>query len=94
MGVAATLPELCEWTLMIVSTVVNMFSALSQAILIHVNTLAGVKLTNVVGPTMWADKVEPFDIPSQQCGNVCDQHDHTKFVCWFLSHFSAQQMCA
>ena len=23
-------------------------------------------------------KVEPFDIPSQQCGNVCDQHDHIK----------------
>ena len=24
---------------------------------------------------MAADKVEPFDIPSQPCGNVCDQHD-------------------
>ena len=37
-------------------------------------------------------KVEPFDIPSQQCGNVCDQNDHTKFVFWFLSNISAQQM--
>ena len=58
----------------------------------------GVKLTNIVCPTMWADKstvkVEPFDIPSQQCGNVCDQHDHTKFVFWFLSNISDQQMCA
>ena len=25
---------------------------------------------------------------------VCDQHDHTKFVFWFLSSISAQQMCA
>ena len=36
-------------------------------------------------------KVEPCDIPSQQCGNVCDQHDHTKFVFWFLSNITAQQ---
>ena len=36
-------------------------------------------------------KVEPFDIPSQQCVNVCDWHDHTF---WFLSNISAQQMCA
>ena len=35
----------------------------------------------------WLTKVEPFDIPSQQCENMCDQHDHTKFVCWFLSTF-------
>ena len=34
-------------------------------------------------------KVEQFDIPSQQCGNVCDQHDHTKFVFWF-SNVSAR----
>ena len=39
-------------------------------------------------------KVEPFDIPSQQCENVCDQHDHTKFVFWFLSNISAQQICS
>ena len=39
-------------------------------------------------------KVAPFDIPSQQCGHVCDQHDHTKFVFWFLSNISAQQICA
>ena len=39
------------------------------------------------------EKVEPFDIPSQQCGNVCNQHDHTKFVFWFLSNISAQQIC-
>ena len=36
MGVAATLPELSEW---ILSTVANMFLTLSQAILIHMNTL-------------------------------------------------------
>ena len=39
-------------------------------------------------------KVEPFDIPSQPCGNVCDQHDHTNFVSWFLSNISDQQICA
>ena len=34
---------------------------------------AKVKLTHIVGPTMCADtKVEPFDIPSQQCVNVCE----------------------
>ena len=32
--------------------------------------------------------------PSRQCGNVGDQHDHTKFAFWFLSNISAQQMCA
>ena len=37
-------------------------------------------------------KVEPFAIPSQQCGNVCDRHDHIKFVFWFLSNISAQQI--
>ena len=30
--------------------------------------MTGVKLTHIVGLT----KVEPFDIPSQQCVNVCD----------------------
>ena len=54
---------------------------------------AGVKLTNIV-QQCGLTKVEPFDIPSQQCGNVCDQHDYTKFVFWFLSNISAQQMCA
>ena len=38
-------------------------------------------------------KVEPFDIPSQQCGNVCDQHDHAKSVFSLLSNISAQHMC-
>ena len=53
--------------------------------------MAGVKLTNIVGSTMWTDKkVEPFDIPSHQCGNVCDVHDHTKFVFWFLSNILAR----
>ena len=28
-----------------------------------------VKLTNTDGPTVLADKSEPFDIPSQQCVN-------------------------
>ena len=46
-------------------------------------------LVQQCGPT----KVEPFDIPSQQCGNVCDEHDHSKFVFWFLSNILAQQMC-
>ena len=46
-------------------------------------TKAGVKLTNIVGPKVETlkvkqTKVEPFDIPSQLCGNVSDQHDHTK----------------
>ena len=53
-------------------------------------TKAGVKLTNIVGPMT---KVEPFDILTQQCGNVCDQHDHRKSVFGFLSNISAQQMC-
>ena len=35
--------------------------------------------------------VEQFDIPSQQCRNVCDQHDQTKFVFWFLSNIPAQR---
>ena len=55
---------------------------------------AGVKLTNIVGPRMLLAKVEPFDIPFQQCGDVCDQHDHTKFVFLIWSNISAQQMCA
>ena len=29
--------------------------------------------------------------PSQQCGNVYDQHDHTKFVFWFLSNIGLFQ---
>ena len=36
--------------------------------------------------------VEPFDIPSQQCGNVCDKHNHNNFVFWFLSNILAQKI--
>ena len=37
-------------------------------------------------------KVQPFDIPPQQCGNMCDERDQTQFVFWFLSNIVAQQM--
>ena len=65
----------------------------------HVSTLLrwDVKWFNFCQPTLLVQqrgltKVEPSDIPSQQCGNVCDEHDHTKFVFWFLSNISAQQI--
>ena len=41
---------------MAVSTVANMFLTLVQAVLIQVNTLAKVKLTHIIGPTMCVDK--------------------------------------
>ena len=47
--------------------------------------MAGVKLANIVESTT----VELCDIPSQQCGNMCDQHDHAK-ICILVSvkHFN------
>ena len=38
-------------------------------------------------------KLVPFDMPSQQCGNVCGQNGNTKFVFWFLTNISAQETC-
>ena len=52
---------------------------------------AGVKVTNIVGPTMWwRTKIEPFDIPSQQCENVFEQHYPAYKLCILVSvkHFS------
>ena len=43
------------------------------------------------GPTMlWWTKIEPVDIPSQQCENVFDQHDPAYKICILVSvkHFS------
>ena len=57
---------------------------------------AGVKFTDMLVDRCRRTKVEPSDIPSQQCENVCDQHDHTKFVFvfWFMPNISAQQICS
>ena len=41
----------------------------------------------------WLSEAELSVIPSQQCENVYDQHDYTRFVFLFLSNVSAQQIC-
>ena len=41
----------------------------------------------------WRTKVEPVDIPFQQCGNLCDQHDHTEFVSDFCQTLQPNKIC-